>query len=279
MKKNVKVLSKYLVFLSILFVMPQVMSDEFKTTDSVMINYEVTGQGFPLVMLHSGTMSRDDMREQIEYFSAHYQVIALDAREQGRSSASSKQITYELMSNDIIELLDHLNIEKTNIFGQSDGGITALLTTHRHQNRISKLIIHGAVFNYAAYSPEVIEGMKNFKWDAKSAKDNDPSFFPGMAIESYLLGHDDLSNFERFLQEMGNMWSSSPNLTVADLGEIKVSTLVIVGDHHDVSLSHTVEMHEALSNSQLFVVPGGTHFVHQEKPNLLHKVMHHFLTE
>jgi len=125
----------------------------------------------------------------------------------------------------------------------------------------------------------VIEGMKNITWDAKSTTDNDRSQFPGMAIESYLLGHKDLSNFERYIQEMARMWSSSPNLTVKDLNQIKVATLVIVGDHHDVSLSHTIEMHQALTNSQLFVVPGGTHFVHQEKPELLHKVMHDFLME
>jgi pimeloyl-ACP methyl ester carboxylesterase len=255
------------------------MSDTFKTTDGVILDYEVTGEGFPLLMLHSGMMSREDMRVQIEYFSNHYQVIALDSREQGRSSGSLSEISYELMSNDVIELLDHLKIRTTNIFGQSDGGITALLVTHLNPDRINKLIIHGAVYSYKAYLPEVIKSMKNISWDANNPKDNDKKLFPGIAIESYLLGHKDLTNFETYLQEMARMWSSSPNLTVKDLHKIKVSTLIIVGDHHDVSLSHTIKMHEALSKSQLFVVPGGTHFVHHEKPELLHKVIHNFLME
>jgi len=263
------------VFLSI----SQAMSDTYKTSDDVALNYEVIGQGLPLVMLHSGMMSRDDMRAQIKYFSNYYKVIALDAREQGRSSTSPKQITYELMSNDVIELLDHLNIRETSIFGQSDGGITALLTAHRYPNRINKLIIHGAVFSYKGYSSEVIESMKKVTWDANSPRDNDRSLFPGMAIDSYLLGRKDLSDFEKHLQEMANMWSSSPNLTIEDLNQIEVSTLVIVGDHQDVSLRHTVEMHDALNHSQLFVVPGGTHYIHQEKPALLNKVMHEFLID
>jgi pimeloyl-ACP methyl ester carboxylesterase len=258
---------------------PLAMSNTYTTQDGVTLNYELTGNGLPLVMLHSGMMSRNDMQAQVEYFSNQYQVLALDSREQGRSSGSQTQITYDLMSNDLIELLDHLKIKKTNIFGQSDGGITALLATHYYPSRINKLIIHGAVFNYSGYSPENIEGMKNYTWDARNLNDNDPSRFPGMAIESYLLGHNDLSGFEFHLQEMGRMWSSSPNLTIEDLNKIKVPTLVIVGDHHDVSLHHTIEMHEALINSQLFVVPGGTHFVHQEKPDLLHKVMQNFLNE
>lgn len=258
---------------------PFAMSSTFKTTDGVTLNYELTGNGAPLVMLHSGMMSRDDMQTQIEYFSTQYQVIAIDAREQGRSTASPAQITYDLMAKDVIELLNNLHIKKANVFGQSDGGITALLVAHHHPRRINKLIIQGAVYNYTAYSPAVIEGMKNITWDAQNERDNDSNQFPGMAIESYLLGHKDLSGFEKHLQEMAKMWSSSPNLTIEDLKNIATPTLIIVGDHHDVSLQHTVEMHEALNNSQLFVVPAGTHFIHQEQPELLHMVIENFLKD
>ncbi len=267
----------YCVIATLFLSTSKAMSKTFKTSDNATLNYEVMGGGYPLLMLHSGMMSRDDMRVQIEYFSKYYKVIALDAREQGRSSGSSKRISYELMSNDVIELLNHLSVEKTHVFGQSDGGITALLTTHRYPKRINKLIIHGAVFSYKAYPPDVITEMKNYSWEAGNPKHNDRTLFPGIAIDSYLLGHDDLSEFEQHLQEMGRMWSSSPNLTIEDLNQIVIPTLIVVGDHHDVSLQHTVEMHEALSDSKLFVVPGGTHYVHQEKPELLHKVLHEFL--
>ena len=273
MKKTLSIIA--LTLLSI----PLTYASTFKTSDGVTIDYEVTGKGEPLVMLHSGMMSRDDMRVQIDHFSKLYQVIALDSREQGRSSSSPKQITYKLMSDDVIGLLDHLKIKKTSIFGQSDGGITALLTTHFHPERVNKLIIHGAVFSYTAYSPERIEGMKQYKWDANNPKDNDPKGFPGMAIKSYLLGRKDLSQFQSHLQELAKMWTTSPNLTPKDLNQIKTPTLVIVGDHWDVSLQHSIEMHEALNNSELFVAPGATHFIHQEKPDLLHKVMHDFLIQ
>lgn len=255
------------------------LANTYETSDGVILDYEIKGLGEPLVLLHSGMMSRDDMRVQIDHFSRLYQVIAIDSREQGRSSESTQQISYDLMSNDVIELLDHLNIKKTNIFGQSDGGMTALITAHYHPERINKLIIHGAVFNYTAYSPETIDKMKNYSWDENVPRDNDITNFPGMAIESYLLGRRDLSNFETHLQEMASMWSSSPNLTVKDLNKIKVPTLIIVGDHWDVPLRHSIEMHEAFSHSQLFVAPGATHYIHKEKPDLLHKVIYDFLKE
>jgi len=269
---------KYCLIIIILGVYPA-LADTFTTADGVSIDYEVKGEGAPLVMLHSGMMSRDDMRIQIDYFSKNHQVIAIDAREQGRSSSSALNISYSLMSGDVIGVLDQLNIKKASIFGQSDGGVTALLTAHNHPNRVEKLIIHGAVYNYKAYPEEQREMWKNYTWDQNKPEDVDPDGFPGMSISSYLLGRSDLSNFESHLQEMAMMWATSPNLTAEDLAKIEVPTLVIVGDHYDISISHTVEMHEALANSELFIAPGATHYIHREKPDLLHKVMENFLKQ
>lgn len=117
----------------------------------------------------------------------------------------------------------------------------------------------------------------NINWDENAQGAKDPNSFPGMAIESYLLGKDDLSSFENHYQEMARMWATSPNLSKDDLSNIKTQTLVVVGDHWDISIPHTVEMHESLPNSELFIAPGATHFIHQEKPDLLHWVLHKFL--
>ncbi len=268
-----------LIFMTILTTNAKALSCSFKTSDDVTIDYEVTGEGEALVMLHSGMMSRDDMSAQVKYFSNFYKVIAIDAREQGRSSSSPVTISYNLMSKDVIEILDYLNIEKASFFGQSDGGVTALVTTHLHQNRINKLIIHGAVYHFTAYPKAQRDGWKNSAWNESNASDHDPAGFPGTAISSYLLGQSDLSNFEAHFKEMSNMWATSPSLTDEDLAAIKVPTMVIVGDHNDISLQHTIKMHEALSNSELFVAPGATHFIHQEKPDLLNKIIHDFLKQ
>lgn len=209
-------------------------SDSYDTEDGVTIDYEIAGEGPPLVLLHSGMMSRDDMRVQIDHFSAKYQVIALDSREQGRSSSSPEGISYELMVSDVIGLLDHLKINRASMFGQSDGGITALLSAHVHPRRINKLIIHGAVFNYQAYDEDTVNAWLTSTWDEDDPAAHDTSRFPGMSIASYLLGRSDLSGFEEHIQEMTRMWATSPNLTVEDLAKIKVPTLVIVGDHFDM---------------------------------------------
>lgn len=252
---------------------------QFKTEDGVTIDYEVRGDGEALVLLHSGMMSREDMRVQIEHFSHLYKVIALDSREQGRSSSTEEEISYALMAADVVALLDHLQIEKANMFGQSDGGVTGLMAAHLYPKRLNKLIIHGAVYNIEAYPAEQRQGWMLTVFDENNPEDMDPKGFPGMAISHYLLGRDDLVSFESHLQEMSKLWATSPTLNKSDLNNIQAPVLVIVGDHYDISINHTVSMHEALPNSELFIAPGATHFIHHEKPDLLHKVIGDFLKE
>ena len=45
-----------------------------------------------------------------------------------------------------------------------------------------------------------------------------------------------------------------------------------------MTLSHAVEMYEALPNAELAVVPGTSHFLTQEKPHLVNKLVVDFLT-
>jgi hypothetical protein len=74
-----------------------------------------------------------------------------------------------------------------------------------YSERLEKLIIHGAVFNFEAYPTSQREGLLNITWDANSESANDPSEFPCMAIEHYLLGREDLSDFKVYLQEMAKL--------------------------------------------------------------------------
>lgn len=266
-------------FISFFVLSASAFAATHQSVDGTRIDYETRGSGPTLVLLHSGMMSREDLRVQIEHFAESYRVIAIDSREQGRSSTAISQISYEKMANDTVGILDELAIDRAHFFGQSDGGITALMIAHLFPERVNKFIIHGAVYHYEAYPIEQREGWLNISWDADDESQNNPNGFPGMAIEHYLLGQENLDYFEAHLKEMATMWASSPNLSIEDLNQIISPALVIVGDHFDISIPHTVEMHEALGNSQLFVAPGATHFIHQEKPDLLHSVIETFLNE
>ena len=68
-------------------------------------------------------------------------------------------------------------------------------------------------------------------------------------------------------------------MTVEDLATIEVPTLVLVGDDELILLSHTCAMYEALPASQLAIVPGTSHFLLLEKPDLVNRLLLEFLAE
>jgi len=245
------------------------------SVNGVTLDYTVTGNGSPLFVLHGGMESRKSFASQIPVFSTSFTVVALDSREQGRSGRSDAQISYELMSEDVVALAKHLGHERISIFGSSDGAVTALTTAINHPGLVDRLILHGANYHFDSYPDEMREFIATYEWDGNT----DPERYPGIFIKHYLTGQDDLSEFGELLKEMALMWTTSPTFTTSDINKITAKTLVINGDHEDIDLNHTLSLYNALPNAQLFVVPDGTHYSLSEKPELMNMVVMKFLKE
>jgi pimeloyl-ACP methyl ester carboxylesterase len=56
-------------------------------------------------------------------------------------------------------------------------------------------------------------------------------------------------------------------------------TLVVFSDDDLMTLTHAVEMYDALPNAELAVVPGTSHYLTQEKPALVNAIVLDFLTK
>ena len=60
--------------------------------------------------------------------------------DQGRSSMSSANITYERMRHDVVALLDYLTISKTHLAGWSDGAIIGFRLARKHLREIAVIV-------------------------------------------------------------------------------------------------------------------------------------------
>ena len=85
------------------------------------IYYELHGEGKPLLILNGIMMSTKSWSEFIEPFSASNQLILLDMVDQGQSAKMTKAYNHSIQVDLVKALVDHLNIEKVNIYG--DGWI------------------------------------------------------------------------------------------------------------------------------------------------------------
>jgi pimeloyl-ACP methyl ester carboxylesterase len=69
-----------------------------------------------------------------------------------------------------------------------------------------------------------------------------------------------------------------PTLTEADLRGVTSRTLVMLGDDDEVILEHAIAMYRGIPDAELAVVPGTSHGLLHEKPELCNAMLVEFLT-
>jgi len=73
------------------------------------------------------------------------------------------------------------------------------------------------------------------------------------------------------------LWRDEPNWNAADLGRIRARTLIVAGEHDVVRPDHTEALARAIPGAQLWIVPGASHSVLQEQPDLVNPRILSFL--
>jgi pimeloyl-ACP methyl ester carboxylesterase len=104
--------------------------------------YEGIGEGKTLVLVHAGFVDSGMWDDQWEAFAQHYNVIRYDMRGYGKSDPLKAPPDRR---DDLRQLLDHLNIQRTALLGCSMGGEIILDFALEHPERVSALIAVSAV--------------------------------------------------------------------------------------------------------------------------------------
>lgn len=226
----------------------------FKKVNGINLYYEIYGTGKPLIFLHGNGGSIRSAGIKIEYFKKYFTVIAIDSRGHGKSiDTTSKQLTYVQMADDIKVLLDSLNIDSAFVSGQSDGGILGLLLAIKYPAKISKLATYGA--NIFPGNKAVFREIDDLVRDTAIAT----------------------KNFYR--KRLFSLMAFQPDITEKDLQKITCPVLIMSGDRDAIRLEHSVKIFGHIKNSNLFIMPGATHFGSVEKPELFNLILMDFLNK
>lgn len=103
-----------------------------------------------VTFVHGAGGSSSIWFKQIRDFKTHFNVLLLDLRGHGNSKPKIKDsfnenYTFDSITNDIIEVLDHLKIEKSHFIGISLGTIIIRNIVEKHPDRVHKVILGGAI--------------------------------------------------------------------------------------------------------------------------------------
>jgi pimeloyl-ACP methyl ester carboxylesterase len=104
--------------------------------------YEMAGEGKNIVLLHDGIVNREVWDEQFPILVKNYRVIRYDRRTYGKSS--DPDAPYSDIE-DLNQLFIQLKIDKAIIFGMSSGGALAIDFTLKYPEKVSGLVLVGAV--------------------------------------------------------------------------------------------------------------------------------------
>lgn len=94
----------------------------------------------PMLVLHGLLGSSRNWQTTGRDLAEHYHVIALDARNHGRSPHASDMST-ELMAEDTFAWMDANGLTQATLVGHSMGGRTAMLMACRRPERVARLVV------------------------------------------------------------------------------------------------------------------------------------------
>ena len=99
----------------------------------------------PLIFIHGVGLDHQMWKDQISYFN-EYSTLAYDLLGHGKTPYIKDELSLKDFSNQLLEILDHLKIEKINLIGFSLGSLIALDFSSHFQKKVEKLILIGTTY-------------------------------------------------------------------------------------------------------------------------------------
>jgi pimeloyl-ACP methyl ester carboxylesterase len=278
----------------------------FKSFDGTRIYFEVRGSGKPLILAYGIGCLINHWQHQIKYFSRSYQTITFDYRAHHLSEtpADRKDLNVDGMARDIRGLLDHLEIDQASLWGHSFGAQVITRAYDMFPESISNMIfINGfvtdpikgmfgndlasSVFTFFKAGYKTLPETLSYIW--KRAINNPMAIQALTLAGGFNLNLTSLKDIEIYVRGIASMDLDS-FITIFEqmmrfdglpiLERITCPVLIIAGSKDTVTpLKFQEEMHRRICNSQLLVVPYGSHCTQLDMPEFVNLRIDKFLKE
>ena len=243
------------------------------------IHYVETGDGQPLLLLHAGFLSTDDIWEghpagyvsHLGSLASRFRVIAPDARGHGRTlHPPGDSISYEQLADDVAALSTVLGLQRPMVCGFSDGATIATVAAIRHPDAFRAVVNH-AGFDVLHPGSRVFAMSRQIFGGSPDATKPVPAAFAGFAaaqggpmadfMRRTQLDHRAQGGWERTLA-MAFDRLTTPALDLESLRKITAPTLILGGDRDMFCpAEEAASAYRMLSTGELGIVPGTGHEV------------------
>jgi len=220
-------------------------------------------QSIPIVFIHGVGLTYEIWQPQLDFFKDHSN-LSYDILGHGKSSLTKQNISFDDFSEQLIDLIDELKIEKIHLVGFSIGSLIARNFATKYSNRLQSLILLGSIYKRSEQQQKIVnerfnQAKKELKLSRQALKrwftdkylENNPNTYEKI---SSILSKNNMANFlkvyELFVRHKND----------EDFEKIQTKTLVMTGEH---DIGSTIEMSQQLNNiikdSELKIIKDGKH--------------------
>jgi len=261
--------------------------------------------------------SHDYLLPSLYRLATSYRLVFIDERGSGRSPRleDPKQYTVEKMADDVEAVRMALQLGKIALLGHSYGGVVVQAYAFKYQANLSHLIL-ASTFSSTRELNEALGRMKQAMpadrrarlealekaglfgkgevWEHGRYTDEYAKLAWGVGYFPALYGARPEPNYDPVDGNTKNswelyreMWGSHGEFVVDGnlkevewvdrLAEIKVPTLILVGDHDQSDPAMSREMNAKIAGSKLVVLPDSGHMTFVDQPELFIRAIRDFV--
>lgn len=235
-----------------------------------------------VTFVHGAGGSSSIWYKQIREFKKHFNVLLLDLRGHGNSKPDLKSVfndkyTFDVITNDIVEVINFQNIKKSHFVGISLGTILIRNLAEKYPERVSSMVMGGAIMKLNLRSQIlmklgiIFKSVVPYLWLYK--------FFAFVIMpnknhkESRLLFVREAKKLyqKEFIRWFRLTSEINPLLRFFRTVDIKIPTLYVMGEEDYLFLPSVEKMTTIHKNSELLVVENCGHVVNVEQPHFFNE--------
>ena len=224
------------------------------------------------VVLHHGNAKSSKLwYAWAPLLARQYRVVRLDARGFGRSTVPPPGYCWSLsnFASDLLRLLDHLELDKVHLIGETVGGTISLQFAYEHPERLHSLAVCTSPYKFA--------GVATYQEYYRLVKDEGVAAWVRKTADRRLdPARSDPAHREWYIQQMSQtsqrvVLETLAYLATQDLSgvlpKVQTPTLILVAQEGEANSPDRVgAMADLLPDCRLVVVPGASGYVQHSAP-------------
>jgi len=251
------------------------------------LHSKILGKGQPFIILHGFLGMSDNWKTLGSQYSENgFEVHLIDQRNHGKSFHSEK-FNYDLLSDDVIDYMNHHHMESAYVMGHSMGGKTAMQLATTHPERVLKLIVADIAPKY--YPPHhdfIFNGLSHLDFDKisdrRDADDELSKHIKEKGIRQFLLKNlywvekEKLGfrfNFDVLKDRMEEIGENITPNAIYD-----GPTLFLRGDRSEyIQPTDSAEIKRHFPKAEIETIDKAGHWLHAENPKQFYEKSYNFL--